>query len=70
MPQVKGQALHVRDNWGQFHETFGPLDNTWFTCVRWCTRCKALTMDNIAEGTDSAAVSYYGYGLIPRPSSC
>ena len=35
MPQVKGQALHVRmRNRG---------DNTWFTCVRWCTRSKALT---------------------------
>ena len=56
MPQVKGQALHVRmRNRG---------DNTWFTCVRWCTR-KVLTQLQ-------TALQYHtmGYGLIPRPSTC
>ena len=44
MPQVKGQALHVRmRNRG---------DNTWFTCVRWCTRTDSAA--------DCTAVSYYG----------
>ena len=57
MPQVKGQALHVcMHNRG---------DNIWFTCVRWCTRCKALTQLQ-------TALQYHtmGYGLIPRPSTC
>ena len=56
MPQVKGQALHVRmRNRG---------DNTWFTCVRWCTH-KVLTQLQ-------TALQYHtmGYGLIPKPSTC